>query len=58
MSNFNKQFLKFSKEYKIALKKVIKENKFTDLFDQVDEALKRVKERKDPKERKLKERKR
>jgi len=58
MNNFNEHFLEFNKKYKVALEKVIKENKFTDLFDQVDEALKRVKERKDQKERKLKERKR
>ena len=52
MNNFNEHFLEFNKKYKVALEKVIKENKFTDLFDQVDEALKRVKERKDQKERK------
>jgi len=58
MNNFNEHFLEFNKKYKVVLGEVIKENKFTDLFDQVDEALKRMKERKDQKERKLKERKR
>ena len=40
----NMEFLKFNKAYKEKLEKVIKENKLTDLFEQVDEALKRVKD--------------
>ena len=42
--NANMEFLKFSKAYKEKLDQVIKENKLTDLFLQVDEALKRVKD--------------
>ena len=38
------KFQKFNRQYKKKLDEVIKENKLTDLFDQVDEALKRVKE--------------
>ena len=38
------EFLKFNKAYKEKLDQVIKENKLTDLFLQVDEALKRVKD--------------
>ena len=44
MQNANAEFLKFNKAYKERLDQVIKEQKLTDLFDQVDEALKRVKE--------------
>ena len=40
----NMEFLKFNKAYKEKLTQVIKENKLTDLFDQVDEALRRVKD--------------
>ena len=39
----NMDFLKFTQAYKEKLEKVIKENKLTDLFEQVDEALRRVK---------------
>ena len=42
--NANMEFLKFNKAYKEKLDQVIKENKDMDLFDQVDLALKRVKE--------------
>ena len=42
--NANMEFLKFNKAYKEKLDQVIKENKLTDLFLQVDEALKRVKD--------------
>ena len=38
------KFQKFNRQYKKKLNEVIKENKLTDLFDQVDEALKRVKD--------------
>ena len=38
------KFQKFNRQYKKKLDEVIKENKLTDLFDQVDEALRRVKE--------------
>ena len=38
------KFQKFNRQYKKKLDEVIKENKLTDLFDQVDEALKRVKD--------------
>jgi len=44
MQDANAEFMKFSKAYKEKLNQVIKEKKLTDLFDQVDEALKRVKE--------------
>ena len=44
MNNVNAEFLKFNQAYKEKLDQVIKEQKLTDLFDQVDEALKRVKE--------------
>ena len=40
----NMEFLKFNKVYKEKLDQVIKENKLTDLFEQVDEALRRVKD--------------
>ena len=40
----NMEFLKFNKAYKEKLTQVIKENKLTDLFVQVDEALRRVKD--------------
>ena len=40
----NMEFLKFNKVYKEKLAQVIKEKKLTDLFDKVDEALKRVKD--------------
>ena len=38
------EFLKFNHAYKKKLDQVIKEKKLTDLFSQVDEALKRVKD--------------
>ena len=38
------EFLKFNQAYKEKLAQVIKEKKLTDLFDKVDEALKRVKD--------------
>ena len=37
------EFQKFNRQYKKKLDEVIKEKKLTNLFDQVDEALKRVK---------------
>ena len=40
----NMEFLKFNKAYKEKLDQVMKENKDMDLFEQVDLALKRVKE--------------
>ena len=42
--NANMEFLKFNQSYKEKLDQVIKENKLTDLFEQVDEALRRVKD--------------
>ena len=39
----NMEFLKFNKAYKEKLTQVIKENKLTDFFEHVDEALRRVK---------------
>ena len=42
--NANMEFLKFNKTYKEKINQVIKENKLTDLFEQVDEALRRVKD--------------
>ena len=42
--NANMEFLKFNKAYKEKLYQVMKEKKLTDLFEQVDEALKRVKD--------------
>ena len=44
MNNANEEFLKFNQAYKERLDQVIKEKKLSDLFDQVDEALRRVKE--------------
>ena len=44
MQNANVEFLKFNQAYKEKLDQVIKEKNLSDLFDQVDEALKRVKE--------------
>ena len=44
MKRIDREFQKFNKAYKEKLDQVIKEQKLTDLFDQVDEALKRVKE--------------
>ena len=38
------KFQKFNRQYKKKLDEVIKEKKLTNLFDQVDEALKRVKD--------------
>ena len=38
------EFQKFNRQYKKKLEEVIKEKKLTNLFDQVDEALKRVKD--------------
>ena len=43
MKTIDREFQKFNKVYKTKLDQVIKENKLTDLFDQVDEALLRVK---------------
>ena len=43
MKRINREFQKFNKAYKKKLDQVIKENKLTDLFEQVDEALLRVK---------------
>ena len=40
----NMEFLEFNKAYKANLAQVIKEKKIIDLFKQVDEALKRVKD--------------
>ena len=40
----NIKFQKFNRQYKKKLDEVIKEKKLTDLFLQVDEALKRVKD--------------
>ena len=42
--NINKEFQKFNMQYKKKFEEVIKEKNLTDLFEQVDEALKRVKE--------------
>ena len=44
MQDANAEFMKFNKAYKEKLDQVIKENKLTDLFLQVDESLKRVKD--------------
>ena len=44
MQDANAEFMKFNKAYKEKLNQVIKEKKLTDLFLQVDEALKRVKD--------------
>ena len=44
MQDANAEFMKFNKAYKEKLDQVTKENKLTDLFLQVDEALKRVKD--------------
>jgi hypothetical protein len=38
------EFQKFNRQYKKKLEEVIKEKKLTNLFDQVDLALKRVKD--------------
>ena len=43
MKRIDREFQKFNKAYKKKLDQVIKENKLTDLFEQVDEALLRVK---------------
>ena len=43
MKRIDREFQKFNKAYKEKLDQVIKENKLTDLFEQVDEALLRVK---------------
>ena len=43
MKRIDREFQKFNKVYKEKLDQVIKENKLTDLFEQVDEALRRVK---------------
>ena len=43
MKTIDREFQKFNKTYKKKLDQVIKENKLTDLFEQVDEALLRVK---------------
>ena len=40
----NDEFKEFNKIYKKKLEEVQKENKITDLFEQVDEALKRARE--------------
>ena len=44
MKRIDREFQKFNKAYKEKLDQVMKENKDMDLFDQVDLALKRVKE--------------
>ena len=44
MQDANAEFMKFNKAYKEKLDQVIKEKNLTDLFLQVDEALKRVKD--------------
>ena len=44
MKRTNAEFQKFIKAYEKKLDQVMKENKNMDLFDQVDLALKRVKE--------------
>ena len=44
MQDANAEFMNFNKAYKEKLDQVIKEKKLSDLFDQVDEALKRVKD--------------
>ena len=43
MKRIDREFQEFNKVYKEKLDQVIKENKLTDLFEQVDEALRRVK---------------
>ena len=43
MKKIDREFQKFNQAYKEKLNQVIKENKLSDLFDQVDEALRRVK---------------
>ena len=43
MKRINIEFNKFNKAYKEKLKEIRKEKKITNLFEQVDEALKRVK---------------
>jgi dTDP-4-amino-4,6-dideoxygalactose transaminase len=43
MEKMNDEFKEFNKIYKKKLEEVQKENKITDLFEQVDEALKRAK---------------
>ena len=40
----NMEFLKFNRAYKANLAQVIKEKKIIDLFEQCDEALKRIKD--------------
>ncbi len=42
MEKMNDEFKEFNKIYKKKLEEVQKENKITDLFEQVDEALKRA----------------
>ena len=44
MKQVDIEFQKFNRQYKKKLDEVIKEKKLTNLFDQVDEALKRVKD--------------
>ena len=44
MEKMNDEFKEFIKLYKKKLEEVQKENKITDLFEQVDEALKRARE--------------
>ena len=44
MNQADIEFQKFNRQYKKKLDEVIKENKLTDLFDQVDLGLKRVKD--------------
>ena len=44
LEKMNDEFKEFNKLYKKKLKEVQKENKITDLFEQVDEALKRARE--------------
>tara|TARA_R100001480_G_C4602481_1_gene163394 strand:+ start:195 stop:410 length:216 start_codon:yes stop_codon:yes gene_type:complete len=44
LEKMNDEFKEFNKIYKKKLEEVQKENKITDLFEQVDEALKRARE--------------
>ena len=44
MKQVDIEFQKINRQYKKKLDEVIKEKKLTNLFDQVDEALKRVKD--------------
>ena len=44
MKRIDREFQKFNQKYKKQLDKIMKKNPDMDLFDQVDEALKRVKD--------------